>query len=70
MSEGFSRRFALATGNSGGLERVASAAFLERGARVVVSYRRQNELGGLRPLALLQVMTEWRCGLGSIPGRR
>jgi NAD(P)-dependent dehydrogenase (short-subunit alcohol dehydrogenase family) len=44
MSSSFSGKVALVAGGTGGLGRSVSLAFLEKGARVVVTYRRQEEL--------------------------
>lgn len=47
MSERFSRQVVLVAGGTGGLGREVSAAFLEEGAVVVVTYRRQTEFDAL-----------------------
>jgi NAD(P)-dependent dehydrogenase (short-subunit alcohol dehydrogenase family) len=44
MRSSFSGSVALVAGGTGGLGRAVSLAFLEEGARVVVTYRRQEEL--------------------------
>jgi NAD(P)-dependent dehydrogenase (short-subunit alcohol dehydrogenase family) len=48
MSERYSGQLALVAGGTGGLGRAVSVAFLEEGATVVVTYRRQNEFEALR----------------------
>jgi len=48
MSERFSAQVVLIAGGTGGLGRAISAAFLEEGAIVVVTYRRQDEFEALR----------------------
>jgi len=48
MSERYAGQVTLVTGGTGGLGRSVSVAFLEEGATVVVSYRRQNEFDALR----------------------
>lgn len=51
MSERYSGQLALVAGGTGGLGRSVSVAFLEEGATVVVTYRRQNEFEALREAA-------------------
>ena len=51
MSTGFAGRTVLVTGGTGGLGRAVSLAFLAEGATVVVTYRKQDELDGLRSAA-------------------
>ena len=51
MSERFSGQFALVAGGTGGLGRSVSVAFLEEGAAVAVTYRRQEEFDALRSTA-------------------
>jgi len=48
MSERFSAQVVLIAGGTGGLGRAVSAAFLEEGAAVIVTYRRQDEFEALR----------------------
>lgn len=48
MSEKYSGQLALVAGGTGGLGRAVSAAFLEQGATVVVTYRRESEFETLR----------------------
>ena len=50
MSERYSGQVALVAGGTG-LRRAVSVAFLEEGATVVVTYRRQNEFEALRHAA-------------------
>ena len=51
MSTRFAGKVALVAGGTGGLGRSVSLAFLEEGATVVVTYRKQEELDGLRNAA-------------------
>lgn len=51
MRERFSGQLALVAGGTGGLGRAVSVAFLEEGATVVVTYRRQEEFEALRHTA-------------------
>jgi len=51
MSERYLGQLALVAGGTGGLGRAVSVAFLEEGATVVVTYRRQNEFEALRHAA-------------------
>lgn len=51
MSERFSGQFALVAGGTGGLGRAVSVAFLEEGAAVAVTYRKQEEFDALRSAA-------------------
>jgi NAD(P)-dependent dehydrogenase (short-subunit alcohol dehydrogenase family) len=48
MTANFSGRVVLVAGGTGGLGRSVSRAFLEEGASVIVTYRRQEELGLLK----------------------
>jgi NAD(P)-dependent dehydrogenase (short-subunit alcohol dehydrogenase family) len=48
MSTRFSRKVALVAGGTGGLGHAVSLAFLEEGAKVVVTYRDQKELDALK----------------------
>lgn len=48
MNKKFSRRVVLIAGGTGGLGRAVSLAFLEEGAKVVVTYRNQNEFDALQ----------------------
>jgi NAD(P)-dependent dehydrogenase (short-subunit alcohol dehydrogenase family) len=47
----FSEQVVLVAGGTGGLGRAVSLAFLEEGAKVVVTYRREEEFGALRGAA-------------------
>jgi len=51
MSARFAGKVALVAGGTGGLGRSVSLAFLEEGATVVVTYRKQEEFDGLRSAA-------------------
>jgi NAD(P)-dependent dehydrogenase (short-subunit alcohol dehydrogenase family) len=51
MSEMYSGQLVLVAGGTGGLGRAVSIAFLEEGATVVVTYRRQDEFEALRQAA-------------------
>jgi NAD(P)-dependent dehydrogenase (short-subunit alcohol dehydrogenase family) len=51
MSERFSGQLALVAGGTGGLGRAVSVAFLEEGATVAVTYRRQDEFDALHHVA-------------------
>ena len=51
MSKRYSEQVALVAGGTGGLGRAVSIAFLEEGATVAVTYRRQNEFESLRHAA-------------------
>jgi NAD(P)-dependent dehydrogenase (short-subunit alcohol dehydrogenase family) len=51
MSERYLGQLALVAGGTGGLGRAVSIAFLEEGATVVVTYRRQSEFEALRDAA-------------------
>jgi NAD(P)-dependent dehydrogenase (short-subunit alcohol dehydrogenase family) len=51
MSERYSGQLALVAGGTGGLGRAVSVAFLEEGATVVVTYRREDEFEALRQAA-------------------
>ncbi|HEX8712827.1 MAG TPA: SDR family NAD(P)-dependent oxidoreductase [Terracidiphilus sp.] len=51
MPQRFTDKVALVSGGTGGLGRAVVLAFLEEGAKVVVTYRRQNEMDALKRLA-------------------
>jgi NAD(P)-dependent dehydrogenase (short-subunit alcohol dehydrogenase family) len=51
MRERFSGQLAVVAGGTGGLGRAVSVAFLEGGATVIVTYRRQEEFEALRHAA-------------------
>jgi NAD(P)-dependent dehydrogenase (short-subunit alcohol dehydrogenase family) len=48
MNISFTGRLVLVAGGTGGLGRAVSLAFLEEGARVIVTYRREEEYAALR----------------------
>ena len=51
MSERFPGKVAVVAGGTGGLGRAVSLAFLQEGANVVVTYRKQEELDALKQAA-------------------
>src|SRR5713226_4982991 len=51
MTATFSGRVALVAGGTGGLGHAVSLAFLEEGASVIVTYRRQEEFNALKTAA-------------------
>src|SRR5260370_18002878 len=51
MSAKFEGKVVLVAGGTGGLGRAVSLAFLEEGAKVVVTYRKQEEFDALRNAA-------------------
>src|ERR1700730_5605536 len=51
MNARFSDKSVLVTGGTGGLGRAVSLAFLEEGATVAVTYRRQDEFDALHHVA-------------------
>lgn len=51
MAVRFSGKVALVAGGTGGLGRFTSLAFLEEGAEVVVTYRKEDEFAALRKVA-------------------
>ncbi len=48
MAEGFARKVVLIAGGTGGLGRAVSLAFLGEGARVIVTYQREDEFVALK----------------------
>ena len=57
MNTGFSGKLALIAGGTGGLGRAVSLAFLEQGAKVVVTYREQKEFDDLKRIAGVNAST-------------
>jgi NAD(P)-dependent dehydrogenase (short-subunit alcohol dehydrogenase family) len=51
MTVSFSGKVALVAGGTGGLGRAVSLAFLQEGAKVIVTYRNQNEFSALQSAA-------------------
>jgi NAD(P)-dependent dehydrogenase (short-subunit alcohol dehydrogenase family) len=51
MSERFSAKVVLVAGGTGGLGRAVSLAFLQEGAKVIVTYRKQEEFDALKKAA-------------------
>jgi NAD(P)-dependent dehydrogenase (short-subunit alcohol dehydrogenase family) len=51
MSERFSGKFALVAGGTGGLGRAVTLAFLQEGATVAVTYRKQDEFDAVKVAA-------------------
>src|SRR5258707_3571837 len=51
MNINFSRKTVLVSGGTGGLGNAVSLAFLEEGARVVVTYRKEEEYAALKTAA-------------------
>jgi NAD(P)-dependent dehydrogenase (short-subunit alcohol dehydrogenase family) len=58
MNINFSGKTVLVSGGTGGLGRAVSLAFLEEGARVVVTYRKQEEFAALKIAAGAQAALE------------
>jgi NAD(P)-dependent dehydrogenase (short-subunit alcohol dehydrogenase family) len=54
MSQRFPGRVVLVAGGTGGLGKAVSAAFLEEGARVIVTYRDQHEMDELNRISRTQ----------------
>ncbi|PYU74315.1 MAG: hypothetical protein DMG49_04930 [Acidobacteria bacterium] len=48
MSDKFEGKVVLVAGGTGGLGRAVSLAFLEEGAKVVATYRKQEEFDALK----------------------